>query len=253
MKPAPKMTLSPELAESTSPMTKLLMEQENLNQPRLIPWVEVYPIKLNYTVVDSNGLDGSNSIGFVLASRRSRAFDVLQGLMKVATPQKSSLCRRVWTKRENTGTKLSGDGYELIDLDALDGKLFKRDKEKEKSSTPQLKMVDLIKRHGDADTVKELEVLVEVRRLDSEWPRESLRFENRIQVGDFVDAQDSAGKWYEALVREVTDDTVKVHYFGWASKWNATVRRRNETEVANLNLVSSSAYGKIRLVRCCVD
>ena len=41
-----------------------------------------------------------------------------------------------------------------------------------------------------------------------------------------MDAQDSAGKWYEAIVREITDDTVTVHYAGWASKWDATVYRR---------------------------
>jgi hypothetical protein len=46
-----------------------------------------------------------------------------------------------------------------------------------------------------------------------------------VKVGDFVDAQDSTGKWYEAIVREVSDDTVKVHYFGWASKWDFTLRR----------------------------
>ena len=41
------------------------------------------------------------------------------------------------------------------------------------------------------------------------------------EVGDYVDARDSAGKWYEAVVREIKNDTIKVHYFGWGSKWDA--------------------------------
>lgn len=45
-------------------------------------------------------------------------------------------------------------------------------------------------------------------------------------MGDFVDAQDSALKWYEAIVREVKPDTLKVHFFGWGSRWDAEVPRR---------------------------
>ena len=41
-----------------------------------------------------------------------------------------------------------------------------------------------------------------------------------------MDAQDTAGKWYEAIVRSVTDDTVTVHYAGWASRWDGTLRKR---------------------------
>lgn len=46
------------------------------------------------------------------------------------------------------------------------------------------------------------------------------------QVGDFVDAQDTALKWYEAIVKEVTPETVKVHYFGWGSRWDGELPRR---------------------------
>ena len=54
-----------------------------------------------------------------------------------------------------------------------------------------------------------------------------------------MDAQDAAGKWYEAIVRKVTEDTVTVHYFGWASKWNATIRRRKESEITEISGVFS--------------
>jgi len=50
------------------------------------------------------------------------------------------------------------------------------------------------------------------------------------QPGDYVDAQDSARKWYEAIVREVKPDTIKVHYFGWGSKWDYELPRRQGTK-----------------------
>lgn len=55
------------------------------------------------------------------------------------------------------------------------------------------------------------------------------------QVGDYVDAQDTAHKWYEAIVREITPDTVKVHFFGWGSRWDAELpRRKGSTKVCIL-------------------
>lgn len=47
-------------------------------------------------------------------------------------------------------------------------------------------------------------------------------------MGDYVDAQDSTRKWYEAIVREVSPTTVKVHYFGWGSKWDAVLPRSSK-------------------------
>jgi len=77
----------------------------------------------------------------------------------------------------------------------------------------------------DDDELRELDVLVEIKRPNTPWLREKLVLENRVQVGDFVDAQDIAGKWYEAIVQEVYKTTVKVHYLGWASRWNGNLRR----------------------------
>jgi ubiquitin carboxyl-terminal hydrolase 8 len=51
-----------------------------------------------------------------------------------------------------------------------------------------------------------------------------------------VDAQDAAGKWYEALVEDVTEDSVTVHYFGWASKWNGNIRRRRVGDVEGVSV-----------------
>lgn len=52
-----------------------------------------------------------------------------------------------------------------------------------------------------------------------------------IQVGDFIDAQDSTGKWYESIVKEVRDDELKVHYFGWSFRFDGIVRRRKTSDL----------------------
>lgn len=236
--------------DPASPMTKLLKEQERLAPPRMVPTVEVYPIKLNYTIVDAGRIDqnakdataaeSATEHGFVLVSRRTRVYDALHDLLKVTAPKTASSCKRVWSERES-GTK-SGDGYEVIDLESLDGKRLRVNADlmdsndripAPKSQIPSLLVGEWIQtyqrsnnRKRDDDDLRELQVLIEIKRPNSPWPRESLELENRIQVGDFVDAQDIAGKWYEAIVREVSDTTVKVHYFGWASRWDATLRRR---------------------------
>ena len=36
-------------------------------------------------------------------------------------------------------------------------------------------------------------------------------------------------------MRAVTEDTVTVHYFGWASRWDSTIRRRKDGEVASVS------------------
>ncbi|OQR84513.1 ubiquitin-specific protease [Achlya hypogyna] len=40
-----------------------------------------------------------------------------------------------------------------------------------------------------------------------------------LQVGDYLDAKDSADQWYEARVVAVADETVKVHYMSWSAKF----------------------------------
>jgi ubiquitin carboxyl-terminal hydrolase 8 len=234
------------MEDAASPMTKLLKEQERLAPPRLVPTVEVYPIKLNYKIVDpshNNGDSGVEKRGFVLVSRRTRVYDALHDLLEVTAPQAASSCKRVWSQRES-GTQ-TGDGYEVVELAALDGKLNKKSGNDDgsimsgNSSIPSLLVGEWIRTHQSSDEpddeLKELDILVEIKRPNTAWPRESLELENRIQVGDFVDAQDVAGKWYEAIVREVTDTTVNVHYFGWASRWNATLRRRKDSVVQSIS------------------
>lgn len=236
MKPAP----AQQQVETDSPMAKLLREEERLNRSYLIPTVEIYPVQLNYEVVDEK--NDCSKKGFVLVSERTRIYDALHGLLKITASEISSSCKRVWSKRD--GGTSSGDGYELVDLQSLDGKLISKDPD----VTPQLSTEEWVRRHGDRS--EGIDVLVEVKRPNAKWSRASLELENRIRVGDFVDAQDAAGKWYEALVQEVGDDTVTVHYFGWASRWNGIIRRRRSSEIVGSFAVSSPnsnldfAYGE---------
>jgi hypothetical protein len=234
MKPVPVKIQEERHNGPASPMTKLLKEQEQLTQPRMVPTVEIYPVQLNYEVVD--GKTPNPSKGFVLVSQRTRIHDALQGLMKVTASKTSSSCRRVWSNRDN-GTS-SGDGYEVVDFQSLDGKLIRNAEDEEQE--PQMLTGEWVRTYGNMDTIKEIDVLVEIKRPNSKWPRAALELENRIQVGDFVDAQDVTGNWFEALVQQVADDTVTVHYFGWASKWNATIRRRESSEITGASPVSAT-------------
>lgn len=52
---------------------------------------------------------------------------------------------------------------------------------------------------------------------DYEWD-----FKN-IRPGDVIDVQDRQRKWYQGRVQYVKDNCVKMHYIGWAEKWNEEV------------------------------
>lgn len=229
-----------------------MQEEQRLQSPQLVPTVEVHPIKLCYSLVCHDYLEppmspsGAESHdGFVLVSQDESAVDTLHSLMKVAAPQKASSCVRIWSQRATIHTSR----YEAIHLEDLEVP--------EHSSDFGATSVDMRKRQltvgewlsthaGDASQAQ-LKMLVETRKTGlSEWPREDQEFENRVKVGDFVDAQDSSSKWYESVVREITEDTVTVHYLGWASKWDSTLkRRRNGKAVEGIMQVSAHFAGVV--------
>lgn len=190
--------------------------------------------------------DSYPPLGFVLVSRTTPVRDALVALSKMVAPEKSSSCIRLW-KRMNYGQERAtaqGDGYELVYLDeSLEGKLLSPKNVKLKNAkqqrppppgttppaapapAPPMTVGEWVECQG-GNTAKSVALLLESRaNPNARWSRESLELENRIQVGDFVDAQDTTGKWYESIVRKVTEDTVTVHYAGWASRWNTTLRR----------------------------
>jgi hypothetical protein len=164
---------------AASPMTKLLQQEEKLNAPQMIPVVEAHPVRLCYTVMNDDGPPSKRPHqGFLLVSQRASVYDVLQALMKLAAPSTSSSCRRVWSKRGTAGTS-SGDGFELVNLDHLDGKLLSKEM---KFDRPTLLIGEWIRAHGEKNMQKDFEVLVETKAAKGEWPRSALEFENRIKV-----------------------------------------------------------------------
>ena len=58
----------------------------------------------------------------------------------------------------------------------------------------------------------------------SQYPRDAkmMKWTDGVNVDDIIDGKDSDGNWYEAIVLEIKSDRsqFKVHYRGWAEKWD---------------------------------
>ena len=64
---------------------------------------------------------------------------------------------------------------------------------------------------------------------NEKWPRDEAsnvdlddNWRAKLQVGDRCDATDKHGKWWESEIMEVQQNakTVKVHFRGWAHRWD---------------------------------
>jgi len=261
----PGTTTSPSYASLLKEATQSMKESQiGNNKQETMNSVEVYPVEFHYSIIDgvSSPLTpaavNTNSLrhcqqGMALASRASLAKNVIHDLERAASPGRSSACIRLWMKSRpyadvQTGIKgatKNGDGFDLIDLDSLvfsppkKPKMPKSPPRSGKKSNDRPLTVGEWLKIGLTQPQKSqpvvVELLIEIRSSPTvRWVRESLELENRLQVGDFVDAQDSARQWYEAIVREVAPDTVKVHYFGWGSKWDAILPRRRDAAEGKL-------------------
>lgn len=225
--------------------------------------VEVYPVEFHYAIIDgvSSPLPpaavNTKSLhhcqqGMALASRASLVKNVLHELERAASPGRSSACIRLWMKSRPyadvqagvKGATKNGDGFDLIDMDSLvlppppppkKQKLPKTPPRSSRSKSNDNRpltvgewlKIDLTQPQSRQSRPVVVELLIEIRSSPTaQWIRESLELENRLQVGDYVDAQDTARQWYEGIVREITPDTVKVHYFGWGSKWDGILPLR---------------------------
>jgi hypothetical protein len=54
-----------------------------------------------------------------------------------------------------------------------------------------------------------------------------------LRPGDFVDARDSSGQWYESII--LADDTIpagaiRVHFRGWSKKWDDTISAEDKQD-----------------------
>jgi hypothetical protein len=262
-KPAP--VASPTYATLLKEATQSKRESQSGNNKQQhdtggkLHFVEVYPVEFHYAIIDgvssplppaavtANSLRYSQQ-GMALASRASLAKNVLHELERAASPGRSSACIRLWMKSRpyadvQAGVKSAtknGDGFDLIDMDSL--VIPAAPKKQTTPTTPpragsksndrlltvgEWLKIDLTQPQSQKSRPVVVELLIEIRSSPTaRWIRESLELENRLQVGDFVDAQDLARQWYEAIVREITPDTVKVHYFGWGSKWDTILPLR---------------------------
>lgn len=156
---------------------------------------ELYPTKIKYELIDAK----SSREGTLQVSNFATVQQLCADACKVFAPDLSSSCIRIWYRPNITPspTKLT-DGYEVVEADVFAKTLL-----------------------YEWDVNK---VLIEIRpSVNQSWPREREELVNRLQIGDFVDARDNTGKWYEAVVQELESDRIKVHYLGWASKWDSYI------------------------------
>ena len=236
-----------EQMQNLSLMDKLLFEEEKRRKPN-VPVPEIHPIKLLYRLQNSNDLDRREdeqksatswqSDGFVLVSQGSAAVNSLMALVRVAAPRSAHEVVRLWTRRLYPYNGVTGKSpsnpvsqsnleYELVDFEAM----IRLDKKRSKPLT----LGEWANRNSPSGKDRQFECLLELRStLDAPWPRKPLELMQRISVGDFVDAQDVAGKWYEARVTEVQEDSIKVHYMGWSSKWDTSLKRWPDSTVSGM-------------------
>ena len=103
------------------------------------------------------------------------------------------------------------------------------------------------------DDAEVLALTLEVRSVDGSWPKGPVPFPSvfdpvpegaswtlGVKEGSYVDAKDSDGKWFASRALRVKtpdgvpaaaseDDSLRVHYLGWADKWDANVARSEES------------------------
>jgi len=65
----------------------------------------------------------------------------------------------------------------------------------------------------------------------------------KFKVGDVIDCEDSVGGFYESTVREVKADEVKVHFNGWADRYDEWISK-NSPRLAPKNSRTTAAYSR---------
>lgn len=184
-----------QLASSKSLMDQLLLEELTLKTKHE---VELNPITVMYATKNSK------DTRTCLISQKVSVAEALAGIKAAALPDVSSKCIRAWSRwryGEDCAWRAVHPDQELL-------------------------LADWVPRHGYE---RKLALRLEVRAdLLTPWP--PLGWE----VHDWVDAQDVAGHWYEALIREVGENHYTVHYMGWASRWDGQVPKLNDEQLCTV-------------------
>ena len=224
-------------------MDKLMIEEERRHRPR-VPIPEIHPIKLTYRLQyegtrhqhQQQGKERTKTAltrqvdGFVLVSQEAVAVDALSSLVGAAAPAAASETIRLWSRYhypwKGTTRSCGTDSTSSMDTSSFEVLDLAQMAEQDMKVPTPLTIRQWAQQHSVSGTDRQIECLVEVRpTLNAPWPRESLDLVRRMRVGDFCDAQDVAGKWFEAMVCKIDDESVTVHYFGWASRWNTKLKR----------------------------
>jgi len=227
--------------------------------------VELYPVRSRIRLVEQNGYP-AESYSDTLLSRQLRISDVEDLIMKEAGGlglPKGTFARtcRVWYKKavDEPGAgddkDVNSDGFVVVDEhtnghDVPNGE--QSDQETEDAEEEQLSYVLFEKSAGvgtrlldliDAGPVR-LDILVEFRdSTTAPWPRAAVlnAWKLRLKAGDEIDAKDTDGKWFEAVVIRRTEkggdvaDELNVHYMGWGEKWNEDFPLDSEEHLARIS------------------
>lgn len=215
--------------------------------------VEVYPISFLYKHI--NDLSQKGQMFF---SRDTAMRDAMKALETLIAPKTPSEWKRCWVQYSLPGSTVTRrrDNNTRLDLygtasEASDGFELWSDIVEAASTSSNLTIGEYLTRYNNMDlsvtaspTLQaRFKVIVEIqlatqapplagkarayhrRPRSMQYIRAPKELAKRIQVGDFVDAQDSSGRWYEAIVREVRPLELKVHFLGWTSRWDGVIPR----------------------------
>uniref|UniRef100_A0A7S1TTF1 Ubiquitinyl hydrolase 1 n=1 Tax=Phaeomonas parva TaxID=124430 RepID=A0A7S1TTF1_9STRA len=223
------------------------------SQPGLVDViVELYPVRGRVGIVGDNG-QPTGEYEYVLLSRQltvavaqSRITTVADSMIKRRADNPNGVVpmwRRIWYKSvfdepaetadagDGERADVNSDGYVVVNEENGAAADNAEESEEEalayvlfddKSASTRATLLDLL----DAGPVR-LEIRAEYKgSFDDPWPRESVlnAWKLRLKQGDEIDAVDTEGNWYEALVmgREEIDGkiNVKVHFMGWGHRWD---------------------------------
>ncbi|KAJ1444808.1 hypothetical protein M885DRAFT_551946 [Pelagophyceae sp. CCMP2097] len=196
--------------------------------------VEVYRLRFDVRVAKAEGRVDAGSETFVVRSRCDSAGDTRRAIVEaVALPPAET---RVWLKaaaeddaEDDRQTGAVGPLSEQRFWKTRPAARVAADDNEDDDGWRLLADDDdaalgLVAVVAAASEARRWGAVVEARCADGSWPRDARRTRWRaaLRVGQVVDARDSEGRWFDAVVVDL--DAVKgakVHFRGWSSKWDA--------------------------------